>query len=925
MRLVSFLFIFLFWQSGAYPQAQSKSSKPIIDAATMYNWPVLERQNIAISNDGKYILYSIKNMPIGSSSLVIQELNGGLEIRLPAIKGAKFTNDSRKIVYMHSGDSLCLLTIANGIKEYISDVKSSQLFIQGSKQWLACHKSDQTLVIKCLEYTSQMSFRHVTNFTLSQDGQKMIVQSIPETGNVGSISLSYVDLLRNSRREIWEGASISSILFDSESEQIAFIGQKGKDNVKAIWLFKSEMSEAKELASDQPSTEKHTMTLYSLDRFSNDGYKLFVKFKLTKVPKSNIESINIWSYTDPKLNSQQQQEVSNLSSKFLLGVIELKNGPFMWKLQNETETIWIPTLCQTDDLLLLEFKEGESAEAYWNKKSRGVTQLVNVTNKKRITVPLNQATLSPGGRYVVGYKQNDTYLDFIVYDISKGNIINITSNVPIPRHDADFDFPRKLRILDIAGWMADDSAIIVYDNYDIWQIDPLGKKAPIRLTDGRNKKLQFRFVDNYRSIEKTISGNEVLLLKAFNSQTKQSGFYRLKMGSFLKPELLYMGDYFFNFLRNDKGDLLKAKNENTYLLIRESSLESPNIVSTTNFRTFNSITKVFPEKAINWLTADLINFKNQNGDKIQAILYKPEDFDSRKRYPVIINYYDKKSDELNKFRNPVVDNGGEIDIPWFVSHGYLVVLTDIHYEIGKTGKSVKDCVEGVAIHLSRFPYVDKKRIGIQGHSFGGWETNYLATNSHLFAAAVASSGPSDLVSFYGSIWFAGTSQQEYLEKRRLRIAATPWDRPDLYVINSPVFYVGNVTTPILLVANRKDFSCRFEQGLEFFTALRRAGKRTWMLEYDNGGHGVIGKDYKDYVIRMSQFFDHYLKDSAAPRWMLYGIPAKDKGIDDGFKLVREKDSKTGKWITPGPGLLIEEEQKKADALQKRKRIAITIE
>jgi dipeptidyl aminopeptidase/acylaminoacyl peptidase len=187
-------------------------------------------------------------------------------------------------------------------------------------------------------------------------------------------------------------------------------------------------------------------------------------------------------------------------------------------------------------------------------------------------------------------------------------------------------------------------------------------------------------------------------------------------------------------------------------------------------------------------------------------------------------------------------------------------------------------------------------MGIQGHSFAAWETNYVIAHTERFAGAVSSAGLSDLVSNYGELWGEfGGGRAEQVENRQYRLGVTPWQRPDLYINNSPIFRANRVATPLLIVANKKDANVGFSQGLEFFLALRRLGKRAWMLQYDESSHGEGGKDKVDYLIRMTQFFDHYLKGAPAPKWMTQGVPARLKGIDDGLEL-------DAPWKTPGRGL-----------------------
>ncbi len=217
-------------------------------------------------------------------------------------------------------------------------------------------------------------------------------------------------------------------------------------------------------------------------------------------------------------------------------------------------------------------------------------------------------------------------------------------------------------------------------------------------------------------------------------------------------------------------------------------------------------------------------------------------------------------------------------------------------------------------------------MAIQGHSFGGFETNFIATNTDMFAAVVSSAGVCDNVSWYNSTMRRGVSLQYMSEIGQARIGSSLWNSPELYIKNSPIYYANKVSSPLLMFHNKADGIVPFTQGVEFFSALRRLGKRAWMLQYDGEPHSLSDDQNRvDYTIRITQFFDHYLKDAPAPKWMIEGIPAKMKGIDNGLELVEKKDT-NGNWITPPEGgLLTDEERRKVDALKHRGSITITIE
>jgi dipeptidyl aminopeptidase/acylaminoacyl peptidase len=335
---------------------------------------------------------------------------------------------------------------------------------------------------------------------------------------------------------------------------------------------------------------------------------------------------------------------------------------------------------------------------------------------------------------------------------------------------------------------------------------------------------------------------------------------------------------------------LKALDANVYLVRRMRCDESLNLFVTTDFKHYQPVSRNYPERDYNWIKDELVNWKLPNGRISQGILYKPENFDSTKKYPIIFDYYEKRSDELNKYIVPELA-GDRINIPFYVSNGYLVFVPDIYYEPGKNGQGVVNAVVSAAKYLSCFSWVDPGKMGLQGHSFGGWETNYLVTHSHTFAAACEAAGPTDHISMYGEVLLgSGEITQDVFEMYNqgspYGIGVTPWTAPERYMENSPVFFVDSITTPLLMMQGRLDEHTPYEQAMELFTDMRRAGKKVWLLDYENGGHGLFGNDARDYVLRMRQFFDYYLKGALPPVWMTRGVPVSKKGEENGLELDR---------------------------------------
>ncbi|MEP7377775.1 MAG: prolyl oligopeptidase family serine peptidase, partial [Chitinophagaceae bacterium] len=390
-----------------------------------------------------------------------------------------------------------------------------------------------------------------------------------------------------------------------------------------------------------------------------------------------------------------------------------------------------------------------------------------------------------------------------------------------------------------------------------------------------------------------LPANKPLLLTGFWENTKQNGFFKLEMNKKNGLQLLSVQSslIYANPKQTIKGLTVhraKADNADVWIVKKQTMADAPNFVLTSDFKSFKQLTDIQPQKKYRWATSELLSWKMPDGRACQGILYRPEDFDTTRKYPVIINYYEKHSARLHQFLRPSLIDA-DLNIPWFVSRGYLVFVPDIHYTVGKVAKSVVNSILPGVDELIKRRFVDSLAIGIQGHSFGGYETNILITEANLFAAAVEGAGASDLISQYGSLLPSdrsnGTGVQGQEKGGQYRVDGLLWENQRTYIENSPIFKADKVTTPLLIFHNKGDEAVPWGQAVELFIALRRLEKPVWMLQYDQGGHGVnTAKDQMDYTTRMTQFFDHYLKRAPAPKWMTHGIPASMKSIETGYAL-----------------------------------------
>jgi len=608
-------------------------------------------------------------------------------------------------------------------------------------------------------------------------------------------------------------------------------------------------------------------------KFSENGERIY--FSVTpKAPaqrKDNAVTVQVWNYQDSRLRSVQLSD--SLSGKLKKNyTATLNEYNQVIRLEGKDESLILGEEGDADQALVIS-SAAHKKEADWLGYPRKTAYLVSLMTGQRKEVSgairtLTSFVLSPGAKYVVWY--DPAVNGYYSYNVNTGGRCLITRAIPVPLYYTDYDKPGKAPPFGIAGWSSNDEAIFIYDEFDIWEVALNCKNKPVNITGGygRRSVTVFRYYGGSHLNVPTlgnavISSSESMLLTAFNKHTRYSGFFetQLHMGSSLHE--LTMGPYEYPYIE-------KSKNGNGYLVGRMSNKEPEDLFITSDCRKFNRLSNLNPQqKEYIGMTAALVKWKMLDGRLTEGILYKPEDFDPKKKYPVIIHFYEKDEYGLYQYLAPEPSNG-TMNIPYFVSNGYMVFVPNIYYNVGHPGESAYNSIVSAARFLAQKSFVDATKMGIHGHSFGGYEVNYLVVHSHLFAAAESSAGISNFLSGYGFVRTSRDVQNTFWmdEIGQTRLGGTLWSNRQAYIENSPIFYADKATTPLLLMHNEKDAQVPFEQGVEFFNALRRLGKKAWLLQYEGEGHAIRARANElDFSIRLMQFFDHYLKGSPAPEWL----------------------------------------------------------
>ena len=814
------------------------------NAKTPKDKPKSNLKIINLENGSSKIYEKVKKMLFSENSKwLVYEIDEEIE----KDKKLKFKPLGNNISFMHlkSGTEIKI----NNVLEYKFDSLSNFFFYSisnpdGNKDGLFYRNLNEEFAP---EYTIENKDKTIYSNLTYSDSAKVLVYTVSTIRDDGFPKETTLKLwnpsMPNLSQIILENINLPKDWIIYHKNNLKFT----KDG-KRLWVGLKPTSELYD--PEKKESKYNDSTLYNLDSIQNNAKLVF------------------WHYLDNRIKTYEQTQWDQSKDRTYASLLYLDTK----KLVNIADSkIKLVELCDNPNFTIGYDQSPYELASNWNYDKFDLYKIDLINGEKKLiaTELQESAHLSPNGAYTVFYKDSVWY----IYYNNPDSIYAVTKPIKTPMYNEDNDLPEKAESYGFAGWLDGSNRILIYDKYDIWMFicDYPQNRLSLTASYGRENKVQYRIV-NLDPDRESYNFRDTLLLTGYNTLLKWQNLYYQDFKILGPDKLTYETHKFVSFLK-------KAKGSSAIIYSTESFSQFPDIEFKTNiFRKSDSTWKISNlNSQLNkyfWGTTELLSYKDSKGNELQGFIMKPENFDPKKKYPVIIHYYERFSDYMYRFQRPALNHRPNPII--YLNDGYIMFYPDIKYTVGYPGYSAVDALTAGAQKLIDMGIADPNAIGLQGHSWSGYQTAFIITQTDFFKAACAGAPVGNMTSAYSGIRLgSGLARQFQYEKQQSRIGGNLWDSLDNYIQNSPIFFAPKVKTPLLIEFGDIDDAVPWPQGIELFMALRRAGKPVYMLQYEKEPH-IPRKYYNkvDYSLRMKEFFDYYLKGTPAPKWVLEGIPYK---------------------------------------------------
>lgn len=879
----------------AAPVATQVSGKRPLEIADYRHWRTIGDETL--SDDGRWVAWTYSRVR-GDDTVHVRTVDGARSHIVARASDPRLSADGRWLAYTlvppfeevealeREGDRVPrragLLDLETGDTLAWDDADAFGFSETGRQFWVKKRGDSEAdhngtdLILRHLDEGYEELLASVDEMGFNESGSHF-AYTIDAAGGDGN-GLYLMDLATGARRALdnssdryarltWseDGGSVASLLgsapegkTERENRLLAFTGiaagsspirfelTAGADGLRDGWV----LSEKGRLVFDDDASTIFVGTRPQedeLEDWPDDGLAL--------------ADVNIWHWQDDRIQSQQQRQLNADRNRTYVAAVHLDDMRLVHLADERMRTVEITEDGEwgigRDDRNYVSDWKPDHADYYRVDTGSGQRTLV-------LEGHLRTLALSPDSENFLYWKDGDVWN----YRIDDDRHVNLTESAPVDFTNFEYDRFGEKPPHGVAGWTRDGEAVLLYDRFDTW-LQPLDGRTATALTQGygAENQIRLRHVDTDPD-DDFIDLSEPVLFEAFGQFTKRAGFFELD------------GDDLNELTFEDRrfSRPLKAENAERYLFTVETWQEFPDLwVTDGDFGDRERMTTANPQQnEYLWGSRILFDYTTDDGIPLQGTLAIPETYQPGDRLPMIVRFYEKDSQNLHAYPTPIYRH--QPNFAGVVSRGYLLMQPDVHFRIGSSHSDMLEAVEAATRKVIELGYADPDAIGLSGHSYSGGGGAYIATRSDMFAAVAHGAAPINLVSEFNQLFVgSGQNNHSYDIYGQGRYATDPYADFDLYWDQSPISGVETMNTPVLYLHGESDPTVNWEQGLEWYNALRFLGKPVIWLSYPDEGHGLSKLENRiDFQYRLRDFFDHHLRGEPAPSWMTEGVSQVDK-------------------------------------------------
>ena len=844
------------WVAWSYAKVRMDDTLVVANVETGARHEIARASDAVLSSDGLWVGYSIS-----PSFLEVEEMErGGEEVSTQA-----------GLMNLESGESW----VWDDAFDYGFSATSSHFWVEKTQTNDDAEHEGTGLILRNLGEGYEELIGSVWQLGMNESGTHLAYTVDAEGGDGNGLYL--VDLSTGARRGLDNSKQrYANLTWSDDGRSIAVlrgdVPDGATERVNDVLVF-SGVGEGtptrREFGADVDGlTGGWVMSEKGRLVFNDDASILFVA---TKEQEQEVEEwgdeglpladVNIWHWQDDRIQSQQQRQLSRDRNRTYVAALHLRDGQLVHLADDRMRDVQITSdgrwgIGRDDSAYVSDWKPDYADYARIDTRTGARTPI--------LVGHLRTLGLSPDSDHFLYWKDGDVW----DYRIDDDRHVNLTERAPVDFTNQQFDRFGEKPPYGVAGFTHDSEGIVLYDRYDVWYQSYDGDPAE-NLTGGHGTdgEIRLRIVETDPDAE-TIDLRQPLLLDAYGEWTKREGFFELD------------GDDLEELTWEDRrfSHPIKAGEADRYLFTVQTWQDFPDLwVSDGSFSDRERVSTANPQQDdFLWGTRILFDYTLSDGTPLQGTLAIPETYEDGDRLPMVVRFYEKYSQDLHLYPTPIYRH--QPNFAGLVSGGYLLMQPDVHFRIGSSHSDMLEAVEAATQKVIDMGYANPDAVGLSGHSYSGGGSAYIATRSTMFSAIAHGAAPINLVSEFNQLFVgSGQNNHSYDIYGQGRYATNPYDDFDLYWRESPISGVETMDTPVLYLHGESDPTVNWEQGLEWYNALRFLEKPVIWLSYPDEGHGLAKLQNRiDFQYRLQDFFGHHLRGEAAPGWMTEGVPQVDK-------------------------------------------------